>query len=245
MAESTRSGQRWDLLDTLRGITLLSMILYHACWDLVWIWNYDWGWYRSQGAFFWQQSICWTFLLLSGFCFSLGRRPVRRGIIIFFWGGVIMAVTALAIPDNPVFFGVLSLLGSAALLTAAACPLLRRIPAPVGLAGSFALFVLTRNLSGGTAVFGLIRLPSWLYRNPFTACLGFPPARFVSSDYFPLLPWLFLYWTGYFLFSLRPWRFPSCRVPVLTAMGRRSLLIYLLHQPVLYALLWVWSTWHR
>ena len=42
-------------LDTLRGLTLVSMIAYHACWDLVWMFGMDWAWYRGQGAFFWQQ----------------------------------------------------------------------------------------------------------------------------------------------------------------------------------------------
>ena len=39
-------------LDTLRGLTLVSMIAYHACWDLVWMFGMDWAWYRGQGAFF-------------------------------------------------------------------------------------------------------------------------------------------------------------------------------------------------
>ena len=51
------------------------MIAYHACWDLVYLFHADWDWYRGTGAYIWQQSICWTFILLSGFCFSLGRRP--------------------------------------------------------------------------------------------------------------------------------------------------------------------------
>ena len=68
---------------------------------------------------------------------------------------------------------------------------------------------------------------------------GFPGPGFVSSDYFSLLPWLLLFWTGYFLYRLRPAEplLPDIRLPGFSAMGRHSLLIYLLHQPVLYALL--------
>lgn len=71
------------------------------------------------------------------------------------------------------------------------------------------------------------------------AGLGFPGPGFVSSDYFSLLPWLLLFWTGYFLYRLRPAEplLPDIRLPGFSAMGRHSLLIYLLHQPVLYALL--------
>lgn len=65
---------RYALPDTLRGLTLLSMIAYHGCWDMVYILGADWPWYQSTGAYLWQQSICWTFILLSGYSFSLGRR---------------------------------------------------------------------------------------------------------------------------------------------------------------------------
>ena len=72
-----RPRRRIASLDALRGLTLVSMIAYHACWDLVYLFHADWDWYRGTGAYIWQQSICWTFILLSGFCFSLGRRPLR------------------------------------------------------------------------------------------------------------------------------------------------------------------------
>ena len=77
--------RRYQTLDTLRGVTIVSMILYHACWDLVWIFGADWPWYRSDGAYLWQQSICWTFILLSGYCWSLGRHRLRRGLMAERW----------------------------------------------------------------------------------------------------------------------------------------------------------------
>ena len=68
---------RYAGLDTLRGVTLVSMMAYHACWDLVYIFGMDWDWYGSFGAYLWQQSICWTFILLSGYCVQLGRHRLR------------------------------------------------------------------------------------------------------------------------------------------------------------------------
>ena len=73
-----RKGQRCRALDWIRGITLVSMILYHGAWDLVYLFGANWDWYRSKGAYVWQQSICWTFILLSGFCWALGG-PDRDG----------------------------------------------------------------------------------------------------------------------------------------------------------------------
>ncbi len=77
------------------------------------------------------------------------------------------------------------------------------------------------------------------YAKHATAGLGFPATAFASSDYFALLPWLFLFWTGFYLYRLRPETpaVPDIRLPGIGAIGRHSLIVYLLHQPVIYGLL--------
>jgi len=233
-------SRRFDNLDTIRGITLVSMIAYHASWDLVYLYGVDWPFYHTTGAYWWQQSICWTFILLSGYCFHLGRHRVKRGLMAFGGGVLVSLVTVFAMPDSPIICGVLTLLGTATLLTIPLENLLERIPPKAGLAGSFLLFCLLRNVNAGFLGFerwNLLKLPEWLYRNTLTAFFGFPHADFYSSDYFSLLPWLFLFWAGFFLYRIhRPDR-GGVHLPVVTAMGRHSLLIYLLHQPVIYGLL--------
>ncbi len=233
--------RRYHGLDTLRGLTLISMIAYHACWDLVYLWGKDWDWYRSEGAYLWQQSICWTFILLSGYCFLMGRKPWKRGLMAFGGGLLVTLVTLIAMPEAPAICGVLTFLGSAALFTVPLKTLLRRMDPRLGLAGSFSLFLLLRDVNSGFLGFEGLRiaaLPEGLYRNLFTAWLGFPPADFSSSDYFALLPWIFLFWTGLFLYRLHPGdRKVGLRLPAITAMGRHSLLVYLLHQPVIYGAL--------
>ena len=59
---------RSSTLDSLRGLTLFSMIAYHLCWDLVYLRGLPWAWYNGFWAYIWQQSICCTFILLSGYC---------------------------------------------------------------------------------------------------------------------------------------------------------------------------------
>ena len=165
---------------------------------------------------------------------------MRRGLAAFAGGAAVSAVTMIAMPDSSVFFGVLSFLGTATLISIPLEPLLRRIPARAGLSGSFLLFMLLRDVNEGFLGFEGARiaaLPNGLYRNLLTACLGFPPAGFVSSDYFSLFPWLFLFLTGYFLYELRRDTPPRLRLPLVTALGRRSLVVYLLHQPLIYGVL--------
>ena len=234
---------RYALPDTLRGLTLLSMIAYHGCWDMVYILGADWPWYQSSGAYLWQQSICWTFILLSGFSFSLGRRHWRRGWLVFGCGAVVTAVTLVVMPGQEIWFGVLTLLGSCMLLGALLERPLGRVPAVAGLVLSSALFVLTRSVNRGYLGFEGLRLaalPGELYRNMATAYLGFPFPGFRSTDYFSLVPWLFLFLTGYFLFRLTGKHLAAApdlgRCAPLEALGRRSLLVYMLHQPVLYGL---------
>lgn len=233
--------RRWQILDAIRGCALVSMLLYHAAWDLVYLFGADWPWYHGFAAHVWQQSICWTFILLSGYCFALGRRQFRRGLTVFLCGALITAVTWLFMPENLVYCGVLTLLGASSLLAIPLAPALERLPPRAGLAGSFLLFLLFRDVSAGYLGFEGTRpaaLPRGLYRDRFTALLGFPPADFFSTDYFPLLPWFFLFLTGWFLFRLRPEEVREIRrLPLAAAMGRHSLLIYMLHQPAIYALL--------
>lgn len=230
-------------LDTLRGMTLVSMMVYHACWDLVYLFRQDWAWYRSFGAHLWQQSICWTFILLSGYCFHLGHHRLRRGLLSLGGGALVSAVSQVA--GSPIHWGVLTLLGAAALLTIPLDRLLRRLPARAGLAGSFCLFFLLREVNQGYLGFegaALLTLPADWYQNSLTALLGFPGPDFFSADYFSLLPWLFLFWTGYFLYRLRPegeGREP--RLPLVTTLGRHSLVAYLLHQPLIYGVLWMFA----
>lgn len=108
--------KRYEKLDGIRGIALLNMIAYHSAWDLVYIYQTDWSWYRSGGAYVWQQGICWTFIFLSGFCWSLGSHAWKRGITVFMGGAVITLATLAFMPQNRVVFGVLTLTGSCMLL---------------------------------------------------------------------------------------------------------------------------------
>ena len=56
---------RYRLLDELRGLDLISMMLYHGMWDVVFLFGITQKWYIGRPGFLWQQSICWVFLLPS------------------------------------------------------------------------------------------------------------------------------------------------------------------------------------
>lgn len=239
--------QRYHILDEIRGITLCSMILYHAVWDLVYIFGYNWKWYQSDMAFLWQQSICYTFILLSGFCVSLGKNKVKRGLVVFGAGILISLVTELFMPQNRIRFGVLTLLGSCMLIAALAE---RTYVTLWGIIINLFLFILTRRINYGVLGFAdvtVARLPRFLYNlGDFGNYLGFTEQTFFSTDYFSLFPWLFLFLTGYYFYKWmeeKQWLSSMTKAPSLGAwwrpIGRYSLIIYLLHQPVVYGLLYI------
>lgn len=233
---------RYHLLDSIRGAMLISMIGYHLAWDLVYLYDVDWHWYGSRGAYWWQQSICWTFILLSGFCWQLGSRPLRRGAVVFGAGLLVTLVTGLFLPEQQICFGILTMTGSCMLLLIPLHKGLQRIHAWVGLLVAFCCFVLLRNVNRGYLGFEgwqLMALPRELYQGWFATYLGFPQAGFFSTDYFSLLPWWFLFLAGYFLFCClqKQQRLPAIfelRVPLLNSLGKHSLVVYLIHQPLIY-----------
>lgn len=238
---------RYRALDALRGFALLNMMLYHGLWDVVYLFGRDISWFTSSVGFVWQQCICWTFILLSGFCWSLGSKKLKRGLMVLGVSVIITAVTLIFMPDAPILFGVLTLLGSAMLLMLPLKGVLQKVPVYFGLSGSFILFLLTKNVNEGfLGFFGYewIRLPEGWYTNLFTAYLGFRPRGFWSADYFSLIPWFFLYVTGYFLYRLfekKQWlsHLTSSVSRPLEWLGRHSLWVYVLHQPILYGLYFV------
>lgn len=80
--QKTPAG-RYALLDELRGLDLVSMMLYHACWDMMFLFGIWMDWYAGMPGRLWQQTICWVFILLSGFCVQLGHRTLKRGAQVF------------------------------------------------------------------------------------------------------------------------------------------------------------------
>jgi len=266
-------SKRLTRIDELRGLTLISMILYHFMWDLNNIAGLKMDWYYGPIGVTWQKSICITFILLSGFSFNLGKHHFKRSMQVFLAGALVSAVTLIIMPENRIVFGVLTFIGSAGLLMI----LIDRVHVAlekklnvlalnlIMLIGSLLLFLAFYNVYDRyiNLGFGKIDLPAYLYSGYVSTYIGFTEPQFFSTDYFALIPWMFLYMVGYYLY--RVMANVKCDTAaasnVVTAcdtvaaiddsglkifkgkewirfdgfLGRNSLVIYLLHQPVLYA----------
>ena len=177
-------ASRYALLDELRGLDLVSMMLYHACWDMMFLFGIWMDWYAGMPGRLWQQSICWVFILLSGFCVPLGHRTLKRGAQVFAAGALVTVVTLVFMPEDRVVFGVLTFLGSAMLLTGVLEPLLKKIPPAAGLAVSAVLFALTYHLDERWLGFGGLRLALRMVRELLYSVFRLSALRFLFHRLF-------------------------------------------------------------
>lgn len=227
----------WEL-DVLRGVCILGMVVVHLIYDLQTFFSLP---FLADSRLFdlikqWGGVL---FLLISGICVTLGSHPVRRGLIVFACGLICSAVTAgmyfLNMADKSIiiYFGVLHCLGVCMLLW----PLFKRLPVwALGLLG-LGLTVLGLWISGNVVV-----------DFPWLIPLGLVPGDFASSDYFPLLSNLGFFLVGAFLgktlYRKKETLLPRVNPanPVLaffTLLGKWSLPVYLLHQPLITGLLYL------
>ena len=172
------------------------------------------------------------------------RSNLRRGLRTFGLGMVLTLVTGLVIPSQCILFGILHFFGSMMMLYALLEPVLKRIPTLPGLVGAALLFLLTWPIySGFIRVLGVtVYLPGFLYNQPLLYPLGFACAGISSADYYPLMPWGFLFLAGSFFGRwVRAGKLPELcyqsHLPRLAWIGSHTMVIYLVHQPVIYGVL--------
>ena len=244
-----KQTKRIELLDELRGFAILAMIVHHTFLDIGFVMGESWG-YRVFDKLAVLQPAFWSlFIIISGICSRLSRNTAKRGAVVFGAGLLVTLVTAVLMPlcgvtGAEIYFGILSCLGACMLLTGLCMPLIEKINPFVGMLTSALLFAAFYRIGVGTLFFGLIRLPDALYTTNYFMPLGIFSPTFESADYFPLFPWLFLFWFGAFLGKFaKDGAFPAWtyrrRFKALAFVGRNSLWFYLAHQPVIYAVLYL------
>lgn len=227
----------WEI-DFLRGLSIILMVLYHLLYDLTEMCGFKtlFGIEVNLSSAAWlvaQNIFAGLFVILSGISSTLSRGNIRRGLKLLGVAAVITAVTLIYDSSSAILFGILHCLGVGILI--------------------YGLFFNKAKpwacACAGAIVLGLTAARALLLRNvpvhfnwllPF----GITGDTFVSLDYFPLLPWLGVFLAGAALGksiysrkrSLIPRPWPGTFI---NAAGRHSLLIYVVHQPVLIAILYV------
>lgn len=236
---ATKRGGRLILLDVVRGVALVAMAIYHFVWDLEFFGYVEPG-TASTGAWkLFARSIASSFLFLAGFSLVLGHYPtirwrpfLRRFAMIVAAALAITAATLVAVPGSFIFYGILHAIAVASL---------------AGL-----LFLRVPPLATALLAVAVIALPQVFRAQAFDTPLlwwtGLAPHQPHSNDFVPFFPWL-----GATLFGIAAARIaktkgwlpalgsetPGAATRGLALAGRHSLLVYLIHQPILIALVYL------
>ena len=88
-----KENKRYYLLDSLRGISIISMIAFHLCYDLFMIYGINTSWYFCPITAVWERSICVVFILVSGMCLNFSGSGIKRGILLNLAGFAVTCVT--------------------------------------------------------------------------------------------------------------------------------------------------------
>ena len=242
LTTKTIPGERYEEIDAARGIAVVTMIIFHSAFDL----NFFGILSLSVSSGFLRMLAyltASTFIFIVGVSFSIsyaramrriaGRdlalKYVRRGFSIFGYGLIITAVTWLFLPSVYIVFGILHFIGIAILLA----PLFVRFKPASLILGSIVCVIagyITNAITG-----------PW-----FLLWLGVHPESFASLDYVPLLPWFGLVLAGmafgahFYPDGRRGFTLPAAEPAFsrpLSLLGRHSLFIYFLHQPLILLLI--------
>jgi uncharacterized membrane protein len=232
---------RFSEIDLTRGIAILMMVIFHAVFDITFFGiapvNVTTGFWRL-----FAMATASLFLFIVGISLvvsharsaaklkglALAKKYVYRGAGIFALGLLVTLATWWYLHEGFVIFGILHLIGISVMLS----PLFFRF-------GKYNIILGLLCIAAGFFV-GTFQGPIWLL--PF----GIYPPSFTSVDYTPLFPWFgvvlmglgageFLYTNGVRQFTMPA--MPELVATPLSFLGRHSLIIYLIHQPVIILLL--------
>jgi uncharacterized membrane protein len=237
----THPTERLLGLDIARSAALLGMVCFHIVFDLQMFGHLPFG-TTLHPVFYWHaRLVAGSFLFLAGVSLWLAhgqgiRWPAfwRRWIKLAAAAGLVTVATYAALPEYFVYFGILHSIAASSLIGL----LVLRLPAT-------ALAALGAAIMAASYI-----LPSPAFNAPLLRFIGLATEPAMTVDFEPLFPWV-----GPFLLGLASAKWASARgllhrlalpeTPMLRRLawpGQHSLVIYLVHQPILIALIWVASS---
>ena len=225
--------ERIQIIDGLRGLAVVLMVAHHLLYNLVYFLGAP-EWLFTNPVFDVLRIIfAGLFIFISGISSRFSRGNIRRGLITI---GLAMAITLVTyLMDMTIWFGVLHLLGLSMLFFGLTKKLWDRLPKKLVPALLAKLLI---SVQAARTAFKP-KVESALLRATLSV-MGWPQSGFMSYDYFPIFPWIFVFllgtWAGIYIIERKlPEWFYEAQFPLFAKIGRKALVIYLLHQPILYA----------
>ena len=241
-------SKRICILDEIRGTAVILMILYHTLFSMTFLFHMEYFYPLMMKVFPYEPVIPILFISICGIVCSFSRNNLKRGIKIFVGAFLVTAGTYIFIPEEVIICGILHFLSAALLLYTFTEKWISKIPVMMGMTISLLLFIAFYNVPNhyiGILPYPSIRLPDEFYQYYILSFLGFPSTDFYSGDYFPLIPHIFLFFGGVFAGKyLKEKNLPNFMYkkycPPLDFIGRHALIIYMVHQPVIIGILYLY-----
>lgn len=240
---SEKIKNRVHMLDILRGGAVLGMVLHHGLVSYEIIFSSSIDLLYTEAFYILQLLFVAVFLLVSGICTNYSSSVLKRGIIVFSAALLVSFATCIILPaigftGLNIYFGILHMFGLSMILYA----LLRK-------------FFEKINPIAGIIIFSLLFIAYYIYYRTgpvsssyFLMIFGILPESIKSyGDYYPLLPYFFLFIVGTYIGKyIKRGDFPAwfynARFAPLEICGRYSLWVYILHQPIIFGILYiVWA----
>ncbi|MBJ3763956.1 DUF1624 domain-containing protein [Maribius pontilimi] len=227
----TASGERVAWIDRARGAALVAMIVFHFSFDLSLFGLVDWQVSGQGGWRLFAMAIAASFIALAGVSLQIAHQGGirwrgfwRREAILVAAAAAVTVATHFAM-GSAVWFGILHAI---ALFSLLALPF---VFAPTWLVAVAAAFTLAAPRF----------LTSELFSHPVFYPLGLSPTRLYALDYEPVFPWFAPMLVGLILARTAPLPRAKPVQDLLARMGRHSLVIYLVHQPILIGLVLLYT----
>ena len=248
MEVSVKNRIRLNFLDEIRGLAVFCMIFYHAFYVFGYFGGQEWASYLFDFFLPVQPWFAGIFIFVCGISCSLSKSNLKRGLVLLGVAAGFSLVTvgllpAIGFEGTEVYFGILHLLAVSVLLYALTEKKSEKISPYAGIILCAVLYAFTSGISEGRLGYGSfinIILPESLYENNYLMPLGIYAPWFYSADYFPVFPNIFIFISGALTGRIcvekgfPEWLYPK-RIPFLGLLGRYSLVIYIVHMPVIFA----------
>ena len=228
----TPHGRVWQI-DALRGTAMILMTVFHALVDVRDFFGFADVRYYEPPLMYIGRSSAILFMFVSGISCRFSKSNIKRGARVILCGMIITAATLVAVRDLYIRFGILHFLGAAMIIIG----LFERLVTKERLR-QLAMWI----ASPASLIIGRI-FSQMRTTLPFLFAFGLITTDFVSYDYYPIFPWIGIVFAGYaagrFVVANRA-KLSTMRgnraTSALCALGRVSLIYYILHQPALFAL---------
>ncbi len=228
---------RLQILDDLRGLAIFAMLIHHLFIMIEMFFpKITMPIIHAPYFEFIHFLFVAVFIGVSGICTNFSQRVISRAVQIIAAALAVTAASFFLFPDQPVYFGILSMFGFSMLIYGLFKKQMLKFSWKTQSVCFFLLFFVYYAVT-------VIAPPSEL---PYFLIFGFPERGFTSLDYFPLFPWIFLFFAAAALgrpivSGAAPSGFYRAKIPFFGFFGRHTLWIYILHLPVFYGILWLIS----